>query len=60
MTLNFFVSVMVYPMVGTLVDHFGFMSTFRGIALLGFLAVPVVLLTKNRLHRISIKSGRQD
>ena len=59
MTLNFFVSVVVYPVVGTLIDHFGFITTFRGIALLGFGAVPVVLLTRDRLHRISTKSGTQ-
>jgi len=36
MTINFFVSVLVYPVVGTVVDHIGFISTFRATALLGF------------------------
>jgi len=54
MTLNFFVSVMVYPVVGTLIDHFGFLPTFRVIALLAFGAVPVVLLTRKKLSAISV------
>jgi FSR family fosmidomycin resistance protein-like MFS transporter len=54
MTLNFFVSVMVYPIVGTLIDHFGFIPTFRVIAVLGFGAVFVVLLTKKKLSAISV------
>jgi FSR family fosmidomycin resistance protein-like MFS transporter len=55
MTLNFFVSVMVYPIVGTLIDHLGFIPTFRAIALFGFGAVPIVLITSKRLMRISAK-----
>jgi FSR family fosmidomycin resistance protein-like MFS transporter len=55
MTLNFFVSVMVYPIVGTLIDHVGFIPTFRAIALFGFGAVPIVLITSKRLMRISAK-----
>ena len=57
MTLNFFVSVMVYPLVGTLVDHFGFIDTFRAITLIGFGAVPVVLFTRRKLSAISGKPG---
>lgn len=53
MTLNFFVSVMVYPLVGTLVDHFGFTTTFAAITLFGFGAAPVVLLTTRRISEIS-------
>ena len=54
MTLNFFVSVMIYPIVGTLIDHFGFLSTFRVIALLAFGAVPVVLFSAKKLAAISV------
>ena len=54
MTLNFFVSVMIYPIVGTLIDHFGFIPTFRVIALLAFGAVPVVLLSVKKLAAISV------
>jgi FSR family fosmidomycin resistance protein-like MFS transporter len=53
MTLNFFVSVMVYPVVGTLVDHFGFLPTFRVVALLGFCAAPLVLLIRKKLQALS-------
>jgi len=55
MTLNFFVSVMIYPIVGTLIDHFGFIPTFRVVALLAFGAVPVVLLTTKKLAAISVE-----
>ncbi len=54
MTLNFFVSVMVYPIVGTFIDHFGFIPTFRVIALLAFGAVPVVLLTRKKMLALSL------
>jgi FSR family fosmidomycin resistance protein-like MFS transporter len=59
MTLNFFVSVMVYPLVGTLIDHFGFLPTFRAITLLGFGAVPVVLFTRKKIRMISTGQGNQ-
>lgn len=54
MTLNFFVAVMVYPIVGILIDHFGFIPTFRIIAFLGFGAVFVVVFTRNKLAAISV------
>jgi FSR family fosmidomycin resistance protein-like MFS transporter len=53
MTLNFFVSVMVYPLVGAAIDRVGFLPTFRFIAFLGFGAIVVVLLTRKRLMRVS-------
>jgi MFS family permease len=59
MTINFFVSVMVYPLVGTLIDHFGFLPTFRAIALVGFGAVPVVLFTGKKIRMISTGHGNQ-
>jgi len=59
MTLNFFVSVMIYPLVGTLIDHVGFIPTFRAITLVGFGAVPIVLFTSKKLHLISAKPDRQ-
>ena len=57
MTLNFFVSVMIYPLVGTLVDHFGFLPTFRTIAFVGFLAAPIVLLTRKKISRTATPSA---
>ena len=59
MTLNFFVSVMIYPLVGTLIDHVGFIPTFRAITLLGFGAIPIVILTRNKLANISTNQGNQ-
>jgi len=53
MTLNFFVSVMVYPIVGTIIDRVGFLPTFRAIAFLGFGAAIIVLLTRKKMHRIT-------
>jgi FSR family fosmidomycin resistance protein-like MFS transporter len=53
MTLNFFVSVMVYPIVGTMIDHLGFLPTFRAITLLAFGAAPIVLLTRRKLAAVS-------
>lgn len=53
MTLNFFVSVMVYPLVGAAIDRVGFLPTFRFIAYLGFGAILIVLLTRKGLQKIS-------
>jgi FSR family fosmidomycin resistance protein-like MFS transporter len=53
MTLNFFVSVMVYPAVGAAIDRAGFLPTFRFIAFLGFGAVIIVLVTRKGLEKIS-------
>ena len=51
MTLNFFVSVMVYPLVGASIDRLGFLPTFRFIAYLGFGAILIVLLTRKGLQK---------
>lgn len=53
MTLNFFVSVMVYPIVGAVIDRVGFLPTFRVVAYLGFGAVLIVLLTWKKMSRIT-------
>ncbi|HDS08122.1 MAG TPA: MFS transporter [Bacteroides sp.] len=55
MTLNFFISVMVYPVVGTIIDHAGFIPTFRAITLVGFGAIAVVLLTWGKVDRLTGK-----
>jgi len=52
MTLNFFVSVMVYPIVGAVIDRVGFIPTFRTVALLGFGAAFIVLLTRKKMQLI--------
>jgi len=53
MTLNFFVSVMVYPLVGAAIDRVGFLPTFRFIAFLGFGAILIVLFTRKGLLKIT-------
>ena len=52
MTLNFFVSVMVYPVVGSIIDRAGFLPTFRTIAYLGFGSAIVILLTRKKMRNI--------
>jgi FSR family fosmidomycin resistance protein-like MFS transporter len=53
MTLNFFVGVMVYPVVGAIIDRVGFIPTFRAIAFLGFGAAIIVLLTRKKMRHIT-------
>ena len=53
MTLNFFVGVMVYPVVGAIIDRIGFIPTFRAIAFLGFGAAIIVLLTRKKMRHIT-------
>ncbi|MCK5065882.1 MAG: MFS transporter, partial [Bacteroidales bacterium] len=55
MTLNFFVSVMVFPIVGAAIDRVGFLPTFRTIAYIGFGAIVIVLITRKNLDRITGK-----
>lgn len=57
MTLNFFISVMIYPVVGVIVDRVGFLPTFRTIAFLGFGAAVMVILTRNNLHQVTRKTN---
>lgn len=53
MTLNFFISVMIYPVVGAIIDRVGFLPTFRAIAYLGFGATIIVVLTRNNLNKVT-------
>jgi len=53
MTLNFFISVMVYPVVGTIIDHAGFLPTFSIIAYIGFGSTLIVLITWKKLNKLS-------
>lgn len=55
MTLNFFVTVMVYPIVGATIDRAGFIPTFRAIAFLGFGSAIIVLLTRKKMRKITQK-----
>ncbi len=58
MTLNFFVSVMVYPIVGAVIDRVGFLPTFRAIAFLGFGASLVVVFTRKNVNRLARHEDR--
>jgi hypothetical protein len=44
---------MVYPVVGTIIDHVGFLPTFKATAWLGFGATLIVLITRNKLYGIT-------
>ena len=53
MTINFFISSMVIPMVGVITDHFGFETSYMAFTLASFGAIAVVLYTKNRIPKLS-------
>lgn len=53
MTINFFISSMVIPMVGVMTDHFGFETSYMAFTLASFGAIGVVLYTKNRIPKLS-------
>lgn len=53
MTINFFISSMVIPMVGVLTDHFGFKTSYLVFALMSFGAIGIVLYTKNKIPQLS-------
>ena len=49
MTINFFISSLVIPMVGVITDHFGFQTSYFAFNILAFGAAGVVLYTRNRI-----------
>jgi FSR family fosmidomycin resistance protein-like MFS transporter len=53
MTINFFISSLVIPMVGVITDHFGFETSFLAFAFLSFGAIGVVLYTRNKIPKLS-------
>lgn len=53
MTINFFISSMVIPMVGVLTDHFGFQTSYMAFNILAFGAVGIVLYTRKKIGGIS-------
>ena len=53
MTINFFISSMVIPMVGVITDHFGFRTSYFAFNMLAFGAIAVVIYTRNRITGIS-------
>jgi FSR family fosmidomycin resistance protein-like MFS transporter len=53
MTINFFISSMVIPMVGVLTDHFGFQTSYLAFNILAFGAIGIVLYTRKKIGGIS-------
>lgn len=53
MTINFFISSMVIPMVGFVTDHFGFQTSYIAFNILSFGAIAVVLYSRNRILKLS-------
>jgi len=53
MTINFFISSLVIPMVGLITDKFGFETSYMAFTLASFGAIIVVLYTKTRITKLS-------
>lgn len=53
MTINFFISSLVIPMVGVITDHFGFQTSYMAFNLLAFGAVGIVMYTRKKIDRVS-------
>jgi FSR family fosmidomycin resistance protein-like MFS transporter len=52
MTINFFISTIVYPIVGLLIDHIGFTSSFYIFGILSFGAIFVVILSRKKIEEV--------
>ncbi|MCF8226504.1 MAG: MFS transporter [Bacteroidales bacterium] len=55
MTINFFISSIVIPMVGVITDHFGFRTSYLAFNIAAFGAIGVVLCTRNKITALSGK-----
>lgn len=55
MTINFFISAIVIPMVGVLTDHFGFHTSYLAFNIIAFGAIGVVLYTRKKIPGLSDK-----
>jgi len=53
MTINFFISSLVIPMVGVLTDHFGFRTSYLAFNFVAFGAIAVVLYTRRKIPSLS-------
>lgn len=53
MTINFFISSLVIPMVGVITDKFGFHASYLAFAILSFGAIGIVIYTKNLIPKLS-------
>jgi FSR family fosmidomycin resistance protein-like MFS transporter len=52
MTINFFISTIVYPIVGVLIDHIGFTKTFYIFGILSFGAIFVVIFSRKKVEAV--------
>ena len=52
MTINFFISTIVYPIVGLLIDHIGFTKSFYIFAILSFGAILVVIFSRKKMDAL--------
>ena len=55
MTINFFISSLVIPMVGVITDHFGFETSYLVFTIASFGAIGIVLYTKKSIPLLSGK-----
>lgn len=53
MTINFFISSMVIPMVGVITDKFGFETSYFAFTILSFGAIGIVIFTRKKIFSIS-------
>ncbi len=53
MTINFFISSLVIPMVGVLTDHFGFLTSYVAFNVIAFGAILVVIFTRKSIESLS-------
>lgn len=55
MTINFFISSIVIPMVGVITDHFGFYTSYFAFNIAAFGAIAVVFFTKKKILNLTDK-----
>lgn len=53
MTINFFISSLVIPMVGVITDKYGFETSYLAFTFLSFGAIGVVLYSQNKIPKLS-------
>ncbi|MFC2089774.1 MFS transporter [Bacteroidota bacterium] len=53
MTINFFISSMVIPMVGVITDYFGFKTSYYAFCFISFGAIGVVLFSRNNIESLN-------
>lgn len=54
MTINFFISSLVIPMVGVITDHVGFRASYYVFTIFAFGAIAIVLYTRKKIDNLSV------